>query len=462
MTLTIALEKVAFLPPTRVTDDTSVLTLKNLVFEPLLKWDKGFARPALFAAWRHGDGGRAWRFTIRDGATFHDGKPAEAEDVVAFVAAILEAVDTFGMKWSYARYLRDATVTAVDARTVAVANPTPLANILDIFCEFHLVRLDASGAPILGTGRYRVADLTEGRARLTRVAATGGPAEIVAVAEPSAERRLALIRDGAVDAALNLERGHGRLVLDPALSWRKAVNTLSVMAYLKCAAGLFAAPEARLAVNHAIDKRALVEDVFLGLAVPAATIVSPYHLGMAAARLAPIAYDPAKARALLDAVAGASSIVLRTPTFMPERAPETARFIAQALGAVGLAVDIDVVADRPDYARQVGGKNIGDMAIFDSSPASTFRVLDDKISARQKAVWWQGFDDAETEARIAAASAVVADSEREAAYAHVLARLNTAPPWLYLVHPVDVLAHKPDIAGLAIDPRGTLVVAATP
>lgn len=462
MTLTIALEKVAFLPPTRVTDDTSVLTLKNLVFEPLLRWDAGFARPALFSAWRHDDGGRSWRFTIRAGAAFHDGKPAVADDVVAFVAAILTAVDTFGMKWSYARYLRDATVTAVDARTVAVTNPTPLADILDVFCEFHLVRTDAAGAPVLGTGRYRVADLAEGRARLVRVAADAGPDEIVAVAEPAADRRLALLRDGAVDAALNLERVHGRLAFDAALTWQKAVNTLSVMAYLNGAAGLFAAPEARLSVNHAVDKRALIEDVFHGLAVPAATVVSPHHLGRTPGDLAPIAYDPARARALLDAAAGPSSITLRTPTFMPERAPEASRFIADALGAVGLSVAIDVVADRPDYARQVGAKRMGDMAIFDSSPASTFRVLDDKISARRQAVWWQGYDDAETERLIAAANAAVADADRAAAYARVLARLAAAPPWLYLVHPVAVLATRAGVRRLSVDPRGSLVVAATP
>lgn len=39
--LTIALEKLDFLPANRVTDDTSILTLKNLVFEPLLRWQPG-------------------------------------------------------------------------------------------------------------------------------------------------------------------------------------------------------------------------------------------------------------------------------------------------------------------------------------------------------------------------------------------------------------------------------------
>ena len=43
--ITIALEKIDFMPPDRVTDDASILTLKNLVLEPMLRWENGAARP---------------------------------------------------------------------------------------------------------------------------------------------------------------------------------------------------------------------------------------------------------------------------------------------------------------------------------------------------------------------------------------------------------------------------------
>ncbi len=72
------------------------------------------------------------------------------------------------------------------------------------------------------------------------------------------------------------------------------------------------------------------------------------------------------------------------------------------------------------------------MAIFDSSPHSTFRVLDDKISSASQGVWWQGFDDAETQRLIAAANRAVEDEAREAAYGAVLRRTRENPPWLYL------------------------------
>lgn len=457
--LSIALEKVDFLPPTRVTDDTSVLTLKTLAFEPLLRWRPGGqAAPALFSAWTHSPDGRRFEFILRPGARFHDGEPVRAGHVLDFIDGILRSVDTFGMKWSYSRYLADARITASGDDRVVVENPRPLADILDIFCEFYICRADADGRPLLGTGPYRVDAFEPGRrASLVRLRGDG-PERIEAHAMPAAEERHDALRAGRIDAALNLERVHGRLERDPSLEWKSAVNTLSVMYYLNCADGLFRQPAARRAVNHAVDKHALVRSVFDGLAAPASTVVSPYHLGMADARPAPIPFDRERAKRLLDTVEVPGRLRLRTPTYMPERAPEISAFVADALGAVGLDVAVEVEADRPEYARQVGRKEMGDMAIFDSSPQSTYRVLDDKISSTSRGVWWQGFDDPETQRLIEAANRAVEPGDREAAYGRCLSRLNAEPPWLYLLHPVCLAAARPGVAGIGIDHKGILTI----
>jgi peptide/nickel transport system substrate-binding protein len=457
-TLTISLEKVDFLPPTRVTDDTSILTLKNLVFEPLLKWDNGFVRPGLFERWVRSPDGREWRFFIRQGAVFHDGKPCVAEDIISFIGGILQAVDTFGMKWSYARYLAQATISPEAGNVVLVRNPHPIADILDIFSEFYICRPDADGRPILGTGCYRVEEFETGRRAVLARMDGGEPRRITALAERSAERRYESLQRREVDAALNLERVEGRLDFDERFTWGKAVNTLSVMYYLNCAQGIFQSCEARLAVNHAVDKAQIAAEIFHGLAVPSATVVSPFHLGARRAGLSPIPYDREKARRLLSSVDRSVPVTLRTPTFMPERAPEISRFVANSLEEVGLTVKIETEEDRPEYARQIGRKEMGDMAIFDSSPHSTYRILNDKISSATRAVWWQGFDDPDTERLIEAANASVRDEDREQSYARCLTRLHENPPWLYLVHPVDVLATAKDVSGLSIDHKGTLVV----
>lgn len=74
------------------------------------------------------------------------------------------------------------------------------------------------------------------------------------------------------------------------------------MFYLNCTTGLFRSEDVRLAVNHAIDSKALFNKVYKDLALPSATVVSPFDLESAEADLEPIAFNPGKARKLLEAL----------------------------------------------------------------------------------------------------------------------------------------------------------------
>lgn len=461
--LRLSLEKVDFRKPTQVTDDTSILTLKNLVFEPLLKWHPGgSAHPALFDRWEHSSDGRRWTFHIRNGVRFHDGEACLASYVIEFIDAILDSRDTFGMKWSYQRYLAHAKITAVNGREILVENPEPIAAILDIFTEFYVCRFASDGQPILGTGPYRVAEFDKegGRAVLdyvdTEAPDSQVPRRIIAMAESSAEERLKQVLQGTIDVALNLERVEDAIDFTENLQWGKTTNTLSIIYYLNCHEGFFTSAEARLAVNCAIDTEALARVVFHDLAVPSTTVVSPFHLGSRRAALEPIPYDPSKTRQLLGQNTS-EPIVLRTPTYMPERAEAITSFVVTSLQAVGLTIKVEVESDRASYARQVGlDKNIGDMALFDSSPHSTYRVLDDKISSMTKAVWWQGFQDVEADQLIRTAGEAVEEEKRQEAYSACLKRLQANPPWLYLVHPVEVFAARKELQGLSLDCKGVL------
>lgn len=458
--LTIAAEKCRFLLAGRVTDDTSVLTIKTLVFEPLVRWTEGGrVAPALFSHWDVSDGGRRWLFHIRDGARFHDGAACEAGHILDTIEGILGSVDMFGMKWSYSRYLARATLSAPTRTTLLVENPEPFADILDILSEFFISRDDASGAPILGTGPYRVTGFEQEKwAELARVGNTPGPERITFRAMPEPEARMAALRDGSADAAMQLERLEAGPRFAEAFEWGRAVNTLSVMHYLNGFEGAFTHPAARLAINHALDRQAIVDGLFHGLGMLSSTVVSPLHMGARAAGLSPIPHDTERAKRLFDEAKVSGPLHLRTPLTLPEKARQITQAVADALGRLGIATRIEEQHDRPEYAREVGRKVIGDVAIFDSSPHSTFRVLDDKISSANKAVWWQGYHDEEVQRLIAAANRSVADEAREAAYGAVLRRLHDNPPWLYLFHPVEVFAARPGAGRFVLEGSGILRV----
>lgn len=460
MALTLALARVEFLPAGRVTDDTSILTLRSLVFEPLCRWREGRVLPGLLAAWQHEDEGRSWTFALRRGATFHDGRPCTAEDVAETIASHLGALDGFGMPSPYARYLAGAHITPEGPGLVGISTPRPLADLPEILSEFFVTRPAADGSMTTGTGPWRVVEHEAGsHAVLESVERGREPGRITLVAVADADMRHRLVVEGVMDAAANLERMTEPRRRAPGLTWVEAPNTLSVMFYLEARRGPFAHPAARRAVNLAVDARAIVEEVMGGLGVPASTVVSPFHFGHPGAALPPIPHDPEAARRLFEEAGAGSELLIRTPLSLPERAPRITAMVAEQLGALGIPARIETEPDRPEYARQVGRGQIGDMAIFDSSPASTFRVLDDKISAATRGQWWQGHEDPVLEPMIAEANRTMDEAARAAAYARCLRRLRENPPWLYLFHPIEVAAARPGTVPLALDHRGILSVA---
>ncbi|KAH7030646.1 uncharacterized protein B0I36DRAFT_242551 [Microdochium trichocladiopsis] len=489
-TVRIALENVDFRLPTQVTDDNSVTALKSLVFEPLVRWQPGgLVKPGLLASWTHSDGGRVWDFQIRDDAYFHDGLVCDADQIVKYILGLLDSLDYFGMRWSYARYFAKSKITAASPQTVRIENPEPFADVLDILAEFWPSRLAADGKPVLGTGPYEVTAFErvdnigsatmqrrrDGRASSVPPQHNGdGPEIIVAIHEGNGLKRLQLLREGAVEVALNLERVEDFAELDGlddaggSLVWGQITSTLSAMYYLNCPSGVFSHPEARLAANLAVDNEELVKQVFQGHAKASSTIVSPWHLGFAESGLSPIEYNPEKARQLLDGVFAANpslerKLTLRTPVYMPEHAQKISAFVAAALERAGFdaGVEVKLETNRPEYARSIGlRKDIGDLALFDSTPNSTFRVLDDKVSSSSKNTWWLGYHDDETQGLVAEARKTITPEDRAKAYAKCLTRLAENPPWLYVAHPDVIWAVRKGAADVDVSRSGVLTIKA--
>lgn len=464
-TLRIILENVDFRLPTQVTDDNSVLALKSLVFEPLIRWQPdGEVLPGLFDRWDTSEDSRIWTFQIRDGASFHDGRACDAPLVVEYIKGFLDSNDYFGMAWSYNRYFARTTFTAEDARTVKIEHAEPFVDVLNVLNDFWPSRIASDGKPVLGTGPYRVVDFTRqdgiGSAmlELSDIAQhPDWPKKIAATAARSGQDRLKLLHSGQVDVALNLERIDDLNLLDfqSPLRWGRQLSTLSVVYYLNCIEGVFSSSQVRLAANLAIDNDALVKEVYRGLAVPAATVVSPHHLGFREAELRPIPHDPERAKELIKHLDLSKTLRLRTPEWMPEHAIKITDHVTRSLEAIGFKVNVEVETNRPEYARSIGlRKDIGDLACFDSTPNTTFRVLDDKVSSASHGTWWLGYHDDEFQ-RLFAKARVAHGEDRKQAYAAALKRASENPPWLFIAHPDVIWATRPEVK-ISIGPSGVL------
>lgn len=156
----------------------SAMALVDLVHDGLTVLDaEGVPQPALADFVPNGDL-TAWRFTLREGVTFADGSPVEADDVVF----TLERIRAQGGASLAAIQLEDVqSVTAVDPRTVELVLRAPSALVPEVLSSplYGVVDREVPptglDAPLNPSGAYRVA-ATPGRVVLERRAGTGPPA----------------------------------------------------------------------------------------------------------------------------------------------------------------------------------------------------------------------------------------------------------------------------------------------
>ncbi len=462
--LRIAQSQVNLLQPEFTTDQPDLQSILALVYEPLMQWRSGRVAPGLVASWEVRDDGRSWLLTLRDDVRFHDGSLCTTDDVVQSLERMREAGGAFGMGGVYSPYLEPLSFEPVGKTQLLVKSSTPTGDLADIFAAVYVGKPTGPAEPPLGTGPFRLEEYVEGE--LLRLSSAARPdhdsqfSELTISQVPSASDRYSALLNDQADLATGLELMQPLPEKD-GLTWRRSTNTLSVVGFLNGYEKPFSQPEARLAINLAVDVDAIIDSVWPGLAEPAATVVSPFHSGFSDA-LRPYGYDPERARALFAACDMPQELVLRTPLVIPDRAPQVAAMIQEQLARIGIRVRIESESDRPKYAMDTSQKRIGHLALFDSSPLSTYRVLQEKISSQTQGLWWQGVTDIQADQLIDAAHLTLDNRKRSEAYNRCLSWLHQNPHWLYLYHPVKLYAHRADFSGIELDHAGLIRLGPAP
>ncbi|MEU3888506.1 ABC transporter substrate-binding protein [Streptomyces sp. NPDC029041] len=128
------------------------------------------ARPRLAEKWESDKNLDHWRVTLRQ-ATFHDGKPVTAKDVLYSYRRIADPEKAFRAKASLEPIDLDAS-RATDERTVEFVLKRPTAEFPNILAAFgaYIVPEDATGfddKPI-GSGPFRFVSFTPGRSAVFR------------------------------------------------------------------------------------------------------------------------------------------------------------------------------------------------------------------------------------------------------------------------------------------------------
>lgn len=336
-------------PPTfnpYVGRNTNVLeVITRLLHAPLVRIDRitGEVEPWLAERWAQSDDGLTWTLMLRKGVCFSDGSPFTSADVIFALSAVYDARSVSAIGDSLLVNGQPITAEAPDGSTVILRFPTRPGAGLQILDNLPILprhKLEAAQrdgrlkeqwtlatAPseVVGLGPFRLAAYQSSE----RIVLERNPfywrRDARGATLPHLDRvTLAVVRDqntevlrmqnGQIDisareirpedyVALRRDEARGRVQLadagvglDPNMLW----FNLSPAAY----AGDSRKPwlqseDFRKAISHAVDRKTLVDQVFLGAAVPVFGPVTPGNRSWYAAGAPEYPYDPARASALL-------------------------------------------------------------------------------------------------------------------------------------------------------------------
>ncbi len=141
-----------------------LITLRLAVYSTLTEvWHDGSIRPHLAESFDASDDATVWRFKMRDGVTFHDGKPLTTDDVIASFNYHRAEDSTSPVK----TLLAGVQDISADGNMVVFTLASGNADFAGLVSEFQLAVLPARDGktywdPINGSGAYKVLEFKPG------------------------------------------------------------------------------------------------------------------------------------------------------------------------------------------------------------------------------------------------------------------------------------------------------------
>jgi peptide/nickel transport system substrate-binding protein len=348
------------------------------IYDGLTRLDAtGEAQPALAVAWQ-AETPTTWVFTLRDGVTFSNGEPFNADAVVAAVDYLLSAegrttpIGSSLVRWTVTK------AVARDARTVALITTDP-----DPILPQHIfaMRIPApkawatmertafARAPV-GTGPFVVTRWADARIDLKANPRSWRAPKVAGLSflnmlDQSA--RIQALASGALDVAIEtgpetrdvIEQLGGKLVV-----YRKP--EMEFVAFVTVKPSPLQDVRVRRALNYAVDKERMIATLMGGATAPASQIAHPQSFGYDPS-LQPYPYDLAKARALLTEAGVAKGFDMPTLAVGGANNLDAVfQQIAANLSQVGVRMEIrkTIVSKYMEYMYQGGWPSIAFMMSF--------------------------------------------------------------------------------------------------
>ena len=314
------------LDPHAVTAVNDFRILMN-IYDGLVRYKDGTleVEPALATSWSISEDGTEYTFDLQSGITFHDGTPFNAEAVEFNFDRMLDEShpyhDTGPFPLSFF-FSAIQDVEVVDEDTVKFTLDAPYAPFLSnlAYPTGLIVSPDAVknhgadfGRNPAGTGPFRFVEW-ESNAKVVVERNDdywgGAPSLEAVVFRPitDANTRVAEMLSGGIDVMVEIPPDSVQNFDGNGFSLYEQAGPHLWFLILNAKEGPFADKRVRQAINYAIDKKTLVEDILQGTAEVASGPTPPAFSWAYNEALQPYPYDPEKAKSLLEEAghAGAS------------------------------------------------------------------------------------------------------------------------------------------------------------
>ncbi len=492
------------LDPADVTDGESIQRMDN-IFEGLVEYEAGSTeiKPALATSWTTSADGKEITFKLRRGVKFHDGTDFNADAVVFSFARQYDQGHPFHQfgEWVYWGYMFSDVdrVQKIDDYTVKLIMKAPNSSIMTSLAMFTVAIVSPANAEKYGedmfrhpagTGPFKFVEwvkddhitlaknedywrkppeldqlifkvIPDTSARL--LALEVGEIQGMEYPDPNDFGRikdnpdLVLMSEPGMNIgymAMNTGYGYiddnGNGIRDPGEGPDKTPGYHEALTKVKV----------RQAINHAIDKKSIVDNLYLGTASVAKNGMPPFMLGYNDA-IKDYDYNPAKAKQLLAEAGYPNGFKVQLHVMPVSRPymfdpPKIGEAIQSYLGAVGIDVSIYQV-DWGTYLQETES-GMHNMCLLgwtgdNGDPDNFMNVLYGPNAANIGAAGNYAFImRPELQDALTAAVRTYDVDERARQYKLAQEMIHEDAGWVYIAHANQNLAFRKNVKGYALHP----------
>lgn len=459
------------------TTDTDSAAVRYQIYNGLLRMtEAGEAIPDLAESWEVSGDGTVYTFTLREGITFHDGTPFNAEAVVTSFER-LTAEDRETSSSDYFKPILSG-VRAIDEQNVEFTLNEPFAPFLNTLAHpaGHIISPAAIeeygedlGENPVGTGPYQFVEWVRGERLILEAfddyyAGTPPLTGIEYRIIPEASTRVALLETGEADVILRVTPDEADRLADSSEIGLKNTSTArAIFMAINTTRPPFDDVRVRQAINYAVNVQTIVNALFGSETPLLSSPLAPNVFGHVSTQV--YDYDPEQAQSLLEEAGYEPSeitINLWSPNGRYVQDATVAQAVTQQLQDFGFDVQLRLFGDFSEYINVAFVEERGDMMLLGWAPSTLeaegglYQILHGD-RANQFANN-SGYNNAEVNRLIEAARAETTEQGRIDTYAQAQEIIMNDAPWLFLYAQPVITGTRVEVTGVEVLPSEHLVL----